>query len=207
MTDNVGSDHDDRPWPGGGAPLLVWARQLGWLCWAERRLFSLVGAWVCTVEQPSVTTLLAVSSRHHGERSEWWFARLPELRELPAESLVLPPEGPFAAVCDDLEGAEALGDAERLAVLCEVLQPRLLATYEALLAQCDGVADAPVRRTLRQASADLEQDVADATTLLGCIGTRGTDDSAVVAAVEALQRRFGALGGLLPLGTDSAAAE
>jgi hypothetical protein len=98
----------------------------------------------------------ATWSRLHGEHATWLFERLPELRELPAEHLVVAPGDDQMAIVDLLEGLdEPRCTIERLVGATRVVVPGLVVLYERLVERCGPVADAPLARTLGFVLADL----------------------------------------------------
>ena len=133
------------PWTG----LLDTARRIGHHLWVERKLFSWLGSWSRLELDPQVTTFLGEMSARHGWHAELLFARLPELREVDAEQLVVPgsdsSEQVLGAVCIDPDPEQLI---EALAGYQRVLLPVLLGSYRSLVQGANPAADATLVRWL-----------------------------------------------------------
>lgn len=145
--------------------------------YVEGRLFEILGTWATEVDDPDVARVAATQSRHHGEHAEWFAAIAPVLHDLDPAEL-----SPPAALVDYLDAVAAAGaTVERLSALVEVVLPELTSRYEATLAACADVADAPLRRVLRFVLVEIGDDWRAARDLLHG-GLRSDDEAAVMAA-------------------------
>jgi hypothetical protein len=137
--------HPPDAWSG----LLDTARRIGHHLWVERQLFEWLGAWSRMELDPEVTAFLGEMSARHGWHAELLFARLPELREVDAERLVVPgsdgAKEVLAAVCLEPDPSQVV---EALAGYQRVLLPVLLGSYRELVAGASPVADASLVRWL-----------------------------------------------------------
>ena len=157
--------------------LLDGAARLGAFSWWERRLFEVLGAWSTDEQDPALKVLLDAHSHQHAWHAEVFFARLPELREVDAESLVRAPSGQVAEVLDDL--AATVGSIERLVGVHRVVVPHLLACYGHALELASPVAEPATRRWLALVSGDLATSRAEGERhLLGLLRTGGDVDVA-----------------------------
>jgi hypothetical protein len=127
------------------------ARLAGHAVWLEERCFEVVGGW-----STGPLTLFATLSRHHAWRAREWRERLPVLRGLPLDELVVAPGDRVAAAIDALGGDDPAG--QRLEALGGLLLPALVAAHRAHLACTSVVRDGPTIRTLGIVVADLERD-------------------------------------------------
>lgn len=136
-----------EPGPDG---LLATARRIGHLAWVERRLFEWLGAWSTAPLDPAVTVLLGEASARHGWHAEVLFARLPELREVDAESLVVPADDATAELVDAVALAPEAGAAlDALVGYYRVLLPVVVAAHRSLLEGASPVADRSLARWVR----------------------------------------------------------
>ena len=137
--------HPPTPWTG----LLDTARVIGHHLWVERELFTWRGRWSKVDVDPEVTTFLGEMSARHGWHAELLFARLPELREVEAESLVVPGSDAstevLKAVCIDPDPVRLI---EALAGYQRVLLPVLLGSYRQLVQGANPASDASLVRWL-----------------------------------------------------------
>jgi len=138
--------------------LVVTAQRVGALLWFERRLFEVLGAASARADDLEAMLVLAEHARHHAWRAEQLFARLPELRGLPAEDLVRPPAPQAVTALDALAAETSTADlvATTYLVLVPLLREEYLAVEETLLT----VADRSLARTVWMAVADLTRDEA-----------------------------------------------
>lgn len=141
-----------RPWRG----LLATSVHLGHYAWTERRLFELLGAWSVLEEDPAVKVLFDAQSHEHAWHAEVLIDRLPELREVDVDTLLVPPSEGFAAVIDTVAGFETL--VERAVGLHGVLVPHLIDAYRHELAGTTEVAGASLMRWLKMILADLSEE-------------------------------------------------
>lgn len=145
--------------PGRGAHLtglLEGAALVGGHRWCELSVWELLGGWAAEVDAPAAAVALDVHASHAAWRAGQWWDRLPVLAGVDRGALTAPPSPAWAAAVG--AAAATTGTAGRLAVAYRVLLPRLAAAYEAHAARTGPAGDGPVRRTLRQASADLWED-------------------------------------------------
>lgn len=140
--------------PGTGwSGLIDTARRIGHHVWIERQLFAWLGAWAggsgAAPIDPAATVFLGEQAGRHGRHAEVLFARLPQLRELEPEGLVVARDEATAAF---VRALVAPGDPDRLLEALvdhyRVLLPALVASYRALLADASPVADASLIRSL-----------------------------------------------------------
>ena len=151
-----GTTTDEWSVTDGPVPLLVGARVLGHLAWVERRLHGVLGGWVASTPEPAVAVLLHRNAQHHPRRSAALGDRLPLLRELPRDQLVVAPGPGVEAALDGL-GPIASTDA-RLDATYGVVVPELLAAYRSFVGRLTPVADAPLLRWLPVLERDLAAD-------------------------------------------------
>jgi hypothetical protein len=137
----------DGEWDADDGPLdlMSTAALVGARAWVERELHAVVGSWVTDADDPA--TVLAVDgiAMRHAWRSEVLVARLPQLRELPVDRVVVAPGPATVELLEALRGLD--GDDVRLAAWLEIGRG-LEDAYVAHLARTTPVADAPLRRWL-----------------------------------------------------------
>jgi hypothetical protein len=173
--------------PQAGPDLLESARLLGGYAWAERRLFEVLGSWVPAATDPAATVLLDVQCRHHAWYASVWIDRLPELREVPREQVVVAPAGGFEGFLEAVADAPA-SDLERVGALVGVVQPHFLDTYRRHLDRLSVVADAPLQRWMGIVISDLQADLDAGREVLRALSTadgdagRAQDEQARTAA-------------------------
>lgn len=135
--------------PAEPAGLLDTARRIGHHVWFERRAFGWLGAWSGVALEPAVTAFLGEQSARHGWHAEVLYARLPELREVDAEALVVPGS---PSVAEAVERAlPAVDQGAALEALCgwyRVLLPVLVSSYRDLVAGASPTADRSLVRWL-----------------------------------------------------------
>ncbi|MCB1248851.1 MAG: hypothetical protein R2699_07745 [Acidimicrobiales bacterium] len=191
-----------RPEVPGAFGIEAMARRVGAYVWVERRLFEVLGAWTPVVPELDVKLRLAVHSAHHAERADRFYARLPELRELPADDVCVPTTAAVASLVDAVAAADdPSATIEKLVGVYRVLLPHLIAVYSFHLANTATVADEPLARTLRHVITDATDDWRDGELL---IQARIADAVAVdrAAAHQAeLQRLLVVAGGICGPGT------
>jgi len=144
--------------------LLAMATRVGALAWLERRLFEVLGARAVGRDDVEISLVLAEHARHHAWRAEQLFARLPELRELPAADHIRPASAELVALLDELAGETS--DATFVSVTYQAVLPALVGHYEAMAADVSPVADRSLARTVRLALADLAHDCAEGAPLV-----------------------------------------
>ncbi len=178
------------------------ARRVGAYVWVERRLFEVLGTWTPAVPELDVKLRLAVHSAHHAERADRFYARLPELRELPADDVCVPASAAVASLVDAVAGTDDPSTTiEKLVGVYRVLLPHLIAVYSFHLANTATVADEPLARTLRHAIADATDDWRDGELLtqVHLVDAAAVDRAA--AHQGALQQLVVAAGGICGPGT------
>lgn len=162
--------------------------RVGHLCWAERRLFEVLGAWAPSTPELEAKLLLDRHSQHFAWRSTQWWDRLPVLAEVDRESLVVAPGDAEEALGAALEG---LGDTtSRLAGAYRVALPRLAGAYARLRGSAGPVAEGPLLRLLDLLEPDLASDWREGELLCQRLLASAAD-------VEAAARAVGRLEGLL----------
>lgn len=154
---------------GGSLHLIPSAHRLGHAVWLERRLHQVLGGWVATTHEPAATVLLDAHALHHAWFASVLFDRLPELRELPRESLVVPSGDDAAAALAELADSTSV-TVDRLDAVYSVLVPAVLEGYRVHAARLAPVADAPLQRWLRIVIGDLGEDAAAGAELLSALG-------------------------------------
>lgn len=153
----------------GPRDLLSGARLLGARVWVERELHRVIGGWVRTAGDATAVFADRVAMGH-GRRSEILFARLPQLRELPSDLLVVSPGQHTDAVIGCLE--QLVDDHGRLAGW-SVVADELVRVYESELRRCTPVADAPLLRCLPLLLDELSSDRAAVDSVAGYIHPSG----------------------------------
>lgn len=124
----------------------------GCYSWLSSRLFEIVGGWVTTTPDPEVGAYFGTSSAEWAWHAELWAERLPELREVSREALIVSPD---ETVTEALGALDALTDTldriDGLAGFCA----RLERVYAAHATAASPVRDAPTIRTLDLVRSDL----------------------------------------------------
>lgn len=150
MTTDAPISEAPRPHPGEAwSGLVDTARRVGHHIWVERQMFAWLGAWSGVATDPRATVLLGVHAARHGRHAETLFERLPELRELDPEGLVVPVDdaaGDFMeAVCIPAHEDRLL---DALVGQYRVLLPSVLHSYRSLSSTLSPVSDGSLSRTL-----------------------------------------------------------
>lgn len=140
----------------GPHDLMTTAALLGSGVWAERRLHAIVGGWAGETADPSLVVVLDRIAMRHAWRAEVLLARLPLLRELPVERVVVGPGGRLGVELDRL--ADRDGDAARVASWSSVTTTSVQ-LYRDHLGRTTEVSDAPLRRWLPLVIDSLEEDI------------------------------------------------
>ena len=126
------------------------AKRIGHYRWIEMRLFEVLGSWVATVPELDVKMCMGVHCRHHAWHAELWLERLPELREMSADALTVPPNAELVAFVDAMAApAEPERTIEKLVGVYRVLIPHKVAAYTFHLNRASAIADASTIRSLR----------------------------------------------------------
>ncbi len=132
--------------------------------WWELAAFELLGGWVARVKDPSAKVLLDRHSAHCAWRAAQWGDRLPVLAGVDHHSLVQPPDDASASAVEAMGGLGHGGDADDvvcLAAAYRVVLARRAGAYRGHRDTASPVADAAVRRTLRQVATDVAADWAE----------------------------------------------
>lgn len=139
------------------------AQRFDQYCWAELRMFELLGEWACAGnEDAAAAVMFAAHSHHHAWHAELFAGRIPALdgHDAPAGTAALPRLVPL------VEAARAaVGTRDRLAAVYDVALPALAAEYEEHLANTDPRVDGPTARALTLVLRDLAADRLDAAAL------------------------------------------
>lgn len=190
MSDELRTTDTTTRWRG----LLATAQQVGHYSWTERRLFEILGGWSVTESDPALKVQLDAQSHRHAWHAALLFDRLPELREVDAEALIVAPSPAFATVLDDLDATGRTVD--RLVGLHRVVLPPLLAAYRDEVDARTDVADGSLRRWLGLVIADLDADrLAGEQMLRDMLDEPGADAPSADHAA-ALERAWSLAGGL-----------
>jgi hypothetical protein len=189
------------PWgavaPEGADSALGVAARLGVCCWAEQRLFGLLGTWITEIAEPDVKLAVAEHADHAAWRALRWYDLLPTAL-LGADALVVAPAGVAAAI----EAAAAIAAGpdrtiEKLAVGYRVLLPRLAAALRAHLDWSPAVSEPAVGRMLGIALGDVTADWVSGERLLQAIAADPDGLVRANAAQLGAERPIAAAGGLL----------
>jgi hypothetical protein len=193
------------PWgataPEGASTALGLAARLGAYCWAEQRLFTLLGGWITQVPEPDVKLAVAQHADHAAWRAQRWYELLPTAPP-GADALVVAPAG----VAPALDTMADLADApdrtvEKLAVAYRVVFPRLAAALRAHLDWSPAVSEPAVGRVLAIALDDVVADWAAGERLLEAVAGSAETLGRVAAAQAAGEVPLAAAGGLVGLGS------
>jgi len=136
-------------------------RRMSHYRWLEEQLFEVMGAWAATTPEPAVKRYFATQCHRHAWHAGLWQDRLPVL---PGADAGADTDGLASSVPADLTAlVEALASPlgpdstiERLAGVCRVVLPRLVAAYHAHLVSTDERIDGPTHRVLTLALRDEE---------------------------------------------------
>ncbi len=114
------------------------------------RLFELLGGWVATVPELDVKLRLGPHSFHHAWHAELWHELVPELRDIDAEALTVPPNDTMVQFMEALAGAAGGEETiERMVGVYRVLIPHKVAAYTHHLEHASPITDGPTVRSLR----------------------------------------------------------
>ncbi|MHB1533882.1 MAG: hypothetical protein ACYC1D_04560 [Acidimicrobiales bacterium] len=160
-------------------------RLAGAHCWAERRLFEVLGAWVASTVDIDAKLVLDRHSGHAAWRAAQWWDRLPVLADVERDALVAPAPG-WADLAAALAAEEStigrLGGAYRVAL------PRLAVAYSEHGHAATPLADASVIHTLGHVGPDLAADWAEGEALVQArLGSAAAVDE-VATTVARLER-------------------
>jgi hypothetical protein len=194
-----------RPWGAvaseGATTALGVAARLGAYCWAEQRLFALLGGWITEIPEPDVKLAVAEHADHAAWRAQRWYELLPTAPP-GADALVVAPPGVASAL------AVAAGPAagpdrtlEKLAVAYRVLFPRLGAALRAHLDWSPAVSEPAVGRMVAIALDDVVADWSAGERLVQALAEPGEPLGRVAAAQAVGETPLAAAGGLLGPGS------
>jgi hypothetical protein len=143
---------DGRPGPQG---ILAVASAIGRSAWLEDAVFAGMGAAQGRVDAEVLVALFARHVRQHAWHAEVWRERLPELREIAVDALVVAPTDGIDDVIERLSAAAGeVPDAAVAAGWYRTVVPYLVTRYDELAPRLTVVADDPVRRWLGFVVAD-----------------------------------------------------
>ncbi len=177
------------------------AARLGAYCWAEQRLFALLGGWITEIPEPDVKLAVAEHADHAAWRAQRWYELLPTAPP-GADALVVAPPGVNTAV--DVAAALAAGPdrtLEKLAIAYRVLVPRLAAALRAHLDWSPAVSEPAVGRLLVIALDDLGTDWVAGERLVQALAGGAEALGRVAAAQAAGEAPLAAAGGLVGPGS------
>lgn len=173
------------------------ARRVGHYKWIEMRLFELLGGWVATVPELDVKLRLGTHCYHHAWHAELWHKRLPELREMRAERLTVPPNDEMVAFVAAMGEPEAPDlTIEKLVGVYRVLIPHKISAYTFHLNATSSVTDAPTMRSLKFALADEFDDWRDGEMLLQSLITTDAHVERAARHQQRLETLMVAAGGI-----------
>jgi len=176
--------------------LLDTAAHIGTLVWLEQRAFEVLSAWSRDDADPEAQVLHAIQARHHAWRAEQLAARFPAMADRALDDRLAPPDPRVEALFDALAALDGVATTDRLVAIHRVLLPELLAGHELDLARATEVAEAPLRRTLRQVVTDEADDLAAGEAAL--LARLAVDPDAAAAAGALVARLTDLLDGARP---------
>lgn len=173
------------------------ARRIGGYAWVEMRLFEALGGWVATVPELDVKLRLGTHCYHHAWHAELWHKRLPELREMKPERLIVPANEAVAEFFVALTEPEAPElTIEKLVGVYRVLLPHKIAAYTYHLSATSEIADAPTIRSLKFILTDELDDWRDGEMLLQSLLTSPADVGRAAAHQARLEAMLVGAGGI-----------
>ncbi len=173
------------------------ARRIGHYAWVEVRLFEVLGGWVATVPELDVKLRLGTHCYHHAWHAELWHKRLPELREMKPERLIVPANDDLAALMAALTEPEAPElTIEKLVGVYRVLIPHKIAAYTYHLNSTSEITDAPTIRSLKFILGDEHDDWRDGEMLLQSLIATPADVERAAAHQVRLETLMVAAGGI-----------
>ncbi len=146
----------DRLRPAPSPDIAGWAGRIGAYVWVTARLFEVTGRLAVLVDDPRLARRLAGVSGRFAWQAEQWHRRLPALREVRVDDLVVPPSAETAAAFDALE-RDPHGGGEVLTGLLG----QLATVYATHADAASPLTDGPVLRTLERTGADLQLAIAE----------------------------------------------
>ena len=167
-------------------------------CWAESRLFEILGGWVASTDEPEAKLLFDRHSQHHAWRAQQWWDRLPVLADVERDGLIQPPTPAAAAAAVGLAGLDST--VPRLAGAYRVALPRLVAAYHGHRLRADPTSDGSVIRTLDLLLSDVVGDWREGEVFLQLLLTDEAAVGRAAAAVASLERISGRSLGTLVAG-------
>lgn len=149
--------------------LMTGAGVLGARVWVEQEMHRIAGSWSTSAARPVLAVAFDRVAMHHAARAEVLFDRLPQLRELPSDSVVVPGGPATVGLIDAVKGTVGDGTDDRRAAVWLAIADGLLVAYRDHLRRASVVADASLLRRLPSLIAGLELDVADLTAAVGSV--------------------------------------
>lgn len=125
--------------------------RIGHYVWLSSRLFEEIGAWATSADDPPSRVRFAGVARRFAWQAAQWRDRLPRLREVEHQSLIVAPDEGISAFID---GLAATPRPVRPTTLLGVIQglDDLYTAHEAVVSP---LRDGSILRTLRRVRADL----------------------------------------------------
>ena len=135
----------------------------GGLAWISERLFEAEGRLATDSAEGEpldarTRTLLARSSRRHGQHAQWWRTALPDSPALSGADRIACPTEAWEHLLDYIKDA---APADAVATLYEVALPQLALVIEHLGHELSPVSDGVVIRTARMVATDLAEEQDD----------------------------------------------
>jgi len=154
MTDGKTARAPFAPWDRRQLPGLFGveesARRMGHYAWIETTLFEALGGWVATIPELDVKMRLGTHTFHHAWHADLFRKRLPELREMKPERLIVPANDELVAFVEAMtEPEDADLTIEKLVGVYRVLIPHKIACYTYHLNGTSPITDAPTIRILK----------------------------------------------------------
>lgn len=171
--------------PGPDPDIASTIARLGAYVWIEARLFEVVGRWVTSTPEPEAKVYFGALTAELARHAELWHERLPQLRELSRESLVVAPGPRSVTAMDALASVE--GTASRLEAL-GILLDQLLGLYAGHERDSAPIRDAPMLRTMAMVRADHRAIARSATVLCKTLVTEDTTETPKSNQMVALLR-------------------
>lgn len=165
-------------------------------CRLEQWVFSLLGSWVTSIDDPAARVAVNELAEHAAWRARRWYELLPTAPPGPDAFLVAPPEE--IEVAELVVDGAGSGDAGRMAVVVEGLLPMLSGAMSAHLDHAGEVAQRPIVRIAAIARRDIDEDRAVGQTILDRLiddpARRDEADRACDAVAPAIARMGGSIG-------------
>ncbi len=116
--------------------------------WIEKTLFSLLGSWVLTVQEPEIKIFLSESSLEYGSHAQLLSGRLWANYE-PFEQHFPPAIPTVIKFFEFINGADNISTIEKISSIYRVFLPRLIATYKIHLELGFEISEGPLLKVLR----------------------------------------------------------